>query len=508
MNYTEIEWQRAVARLREGRLLAPSDQSSSNTLDAHPLVREWFGERLRAQQEQAWRLANDRLYEFLRKTVKDRKAATLQELTPLYQAIPHGCRAGRHQEVLEKVYRDRLSRRGPDGSDLYHTFYHLGAPSTDLAAISWFFNRPFDVPVAGLSTKNRRWLLHTSGLYLYSQGRLAEAQTALQSAFEVHEDTDLEELFDIISLLSTVAIAAGDIKRAKEFSRQSLDFAIQSRSKVRILSAWRVHIDRLIAGGEFDVARRNLVEVNQIEMQLLRERTRFGGQHTHPSDQGRFELLIINGDFVAAHRRANRVLRSSGLASLGLRALFQLQVARSSLGLALTAALKFNQGTIRPETTKHAQAARAELDEAVERLRLTERVDLVPGGYCGRSAFRRSVGDWNGAARDLDEVGEIAELGPMKLHLCDMALGRARLAFAKIEAFAPLNGMVEKDNPPKPAVPSAEQVKELKREAEKQLKIAADSIEKCGYHRRDEELAELQAVLRGVKKFADLPPRV
>ena len=30
----------------------------------------------------------------------------------------------------------------------------------------------------------------------------------------------------------------------------------------------------------------------------------------------------------------------------------------------------------------------------------------------------------------------------------------------------------------------------------------------CGYHRRDEELAELQAVLRGERTFADLPPRV
>jgi hypothetical protein len=48
----------------------------------------------------------------------------------------------------------------------------------------------------------------------------------------------------------------------------------------------------------------------------------------------------------------------------------------------------------------------------------------------------------------------------------------------------------------------------LKSEAEKQLKIAADYIDTCGYHRRDEELAELQAVLRGEKKFADLPPRV
>jgi hypothetical protein len=96
----------------------------------------------------------------------------------------------------------------------------------------------------------------------------------------------------------------------------------------------------------------------------------------------------------------------------------------------------------------------------------------------------------------------------MKLHLCDLALERARLSLVQIEAFAPLNGMLEKDNPQKPAVPSADEIATLKIEAEKQLKIAADYIETCGYHRRDEELAELQAVLRGERKFADLPPRV
>ena len=42
----------------------------------------------------------------------------------------------------------------------------------------------------------------------------------------------------------------------------------------------------------------------------------------------------------------------------------------------------------------------------------------------------------------------------------------------------------------------------------KQLRIAADYIATCGYHRRDEELAELQAVVRGDRTFASLPPRV
>jgi hypothetical protein len=57
-------------------------------------------------------------------------------------------------------------------------------------------------------------------------------------------------------------------------------------------------------------------------------------------------------------------------------------------------------------------------------------------------------------------------------------------------------------------VPSANESAQLKEETEKQIKIAADYIEKCGYHRRDEELAELQAVLTGRRTFASLPPRV
>jgi len=95
----------------------------------------------------------------------------------------------------------------------------------------------------------------------------------------------------------------------------------------------------------------------------------------------------------------------------------------------------------------------------------------------------------------------------MKRCLCDIALERARLAFAKIEAFAPLNGFID-NSPPKPVTPNAPEAARLKDKAAKQLAIAADYITTCGYHRRDEELAELQAVLRGERKFADLPPRV
>ena len=101
----EGAWQRAVGRLREVRLLAPPDPAAPEALDAHPLVREWFGERLRQTNEAAWKAAHGRLYEHLRDTTKEGDTPTLEDLAPLYQAIAHGCRAGRHQEALDEDLR-------------------------------------------------------------------------------------------------------------------------------------------------------------------------------------------------------------------------------------------------------------------------------------------------------------------------------------------------------------------------------------------------------------------
>jgi hypothetical protein len=88
-----------------------------------------------------------------------------------------------------------------------------------------------------------------------------------------------------------------------------------------------------------------------------------------------------------------------------------------------------------------------------------------------------------------------------------MALERARLAFARIEAFAPLNGMID-EGTPQPIVPEAEEAARLREEARANLAEARRLVRECGYHRRDEELAELEAVLAGERRFADLPPRV
>src|SRR5262249_1027315 len=149
----------------------------------------------------------------------------------------------------------------------------------------------------------------------------------------------------------------------------------------------------------------------------------------------------------------------------------------------------------------NAAIAKGTLAEAVDGLRLAGYIGDLPRGLLARAVFRRSIGDWHGAARDLDEVQGIAEPGPMRLFLCDMALERTRLAFARIEAFAPLNGLLESGDPPRPVAPDVTEMARLKEEAQTNLSEARKLITECGYHRRDEELAELEAVQAGTRRF-------
>jgi hypothetical protein len=87
-----VKWNRSISRLRRVGLLAPD--ANDRRLDAHPLVREHFGERLRQECSDAWREGHRRLYEHLKRKAKP-FPETVEEMAPLYAAVAHGCMAGR-----------------------------------------------------------------------------------------------------------------------------------------------------------------------------------------------------------------------------------------------------------------------------------------------------------------------------------------------------------------------------------------------------------------------------
>ena len=60
------QWNEAIARLREQGLISPASADAPGTLDCHPLVREYFGQRLAQIDSTAFKAAHSRLYDHYR----------------------------------------------------------------------------------------------------------------------------------------------------------------------------------------------------------------------------------------------------------------------------------------------------------------------------------------------------------------------------------------------------------------------------------------------------------
>jgi multidrug efflux pump subunit AcrA (membrane-fusion protein) len=496
---SDTAWRRAVQRLREARLLSPAEPTNPDALDAHPLVREWFGEQLLRTNEPAWKAAHSRLYDHLRRTTHEGDAPTLADLAPLYHAIGHGCRAGRHQEALNQVYRNRLCRREPNGGLMFYSSKMLGAHGSNLAAISWFFDRPYEWPAGALIAADRAWVLGEASFALRAQGRLREALSVTRLGISMEEDdADWPNASISAAKLSETELLLGEVATARATAQRSLVLADRSGNEAQMILRRATLADALTVAGERGEAESLFADAE------ARQR-----QSSHPllfSLQGYqyCDWLLTGSAFAAARDRAKQTLelgRSKKIVlDIGLDAL---TLGRAHHGLARPSALERLGENARAD----AHAAAALLDEAIENLRASGQNTFLPGGLLARAAFRRVIADWPGATRDLEEVEEIAEPGPMRLFLCDLALERARLALARREAFAPLNGVVAA-SPGPPMLPDPAETATLLDEARAQVATASKLVIECGYHKRNEELLELEAVLARSRRFADLPPHV
>ena len=278
-----------------------------------------------------------------------------------------------------------------------------------------------------------------------------------------------------------------------------MTLADRDGEKFQMMGNRTTYADALHAAGEWEKA----------VFSSLMPRGGSGSRNTHCcircKDIGTATCFFRGDKAAAARGRAAQTVQWARTQNIVLDiALDTLTLGRAHLVLAL---LSLASRPSAETASADACVADAKLGEAVEGLRASGINSYLPRGLLARAAFRRAVGDMSGAARDCDEVEEIAEPGPMRLFLCDCALERARLALARLEAFAPLNGLVERSLSP-PALLDAAAAAGLREEARRELDAARKLIADCGYHRRDEGLNELDVVVAGRRRFADLPPRV
>ena len=411
----ERDWKKHLTRLRHAGLVAEADRAEPGVIDAHPLVREHFGERLRREDEAAWRSGHDRLFEYCRGDGCPKQLpGTPQEMAPLFAAVGHGCNAGRHQETFYEVYWPRIKR----GEEYYST-RKLGAFGSDLAALSGFFDPPWSTPVAALSDAVKAFLLNEAGFDLRALGRLAEAVEPMEAGVDLAASLEQWDNAAIgSSNLSELHLTLGRIDEAIAFAERSVEYADKSRDAFERMSKRATLADALCQAGRLDESERRFEEAEAMQKDR---------QPQYPllySLQGYLycDLLLERGRHEEVLDRAAQTLEWAtehlGPHDIGLD---HLTLARAAVGAA-----ESGRGEALDQARSHAQAA-------VDTLRQAGMLDQLPRGLLGRAEVHRLAGDLDAARADLNEAMAIATRDPaghMKLHGTDCHLALARLEFA------------------------------------------------------------------------------
>jgi tetratricopeptide (TPR) repeat protein len=467
---TQLESAQLITVNRGPSAIPHSALRVPQSLDAHPLLREYFARQLRAQQPLAWRAAHRRLYEHLCASTPDRPQPTLEDLQPLYQAVAHGCQAELYEEAMNEVYLARILR----GVEQY-SWRKLGSFGNDLSAIGCFFNPPWSRLASTLRRSTQAFLLSQAALYLHALGRLTEALEPMRVGVQAYvHKKNWKAAAVTASNLSELEVSLGDLSGAVDAASQAVVFADRSGEVIQRTSKRTRLADALHQAGRRSDALAQFREAEAIQATWRRQYPLLYSLQgflycdlllSEPERAAwRIATVLHSGAHPGPDARATLITRCSEVEQRGAVTLKWLEAGRerSLLDLALnhlTLGRAALYRAILEPSPFHSQnsESRPRLTEAVDCLRLAGDLTYLSRGLLSRAWLRVLTGDGVGAGHDLDEAWEIAERGPMWLHMADIHLHRARLFRDKCE-----------------------------------LQKARGLIEKCGYLRRKEELADAE----------------
>lgn len=475
------DWAFCLSGLEAARLLTVNRDTTGAliALDAHPHLRAYFAQQLRETNAAAWRAAHRRLYEHLCASTSDQKdAPTLEDLQPLYQAVVHGCLAGLQQVACDEVYTARILR-----CEKYYSAKKLGAFGSDLGAIACFFEQPWRRVSPALAEADQAWLLNDVAFRLRALGRLTEALEPMRAGLEAGVKQENWQRAAIRACnLSELELMLGKVADAATDAAQSVTHADRSgeddwQNYIRTRTA---HADALHQAGRRVEAEALFREAEWMQVER---------QPAYPllySVQGfQYGDLLITAAERAAWRTVLPAPTGRGVVGEGLaeacravsqRAtkMFEWQVPGDSLLDTALDHLSLGRVALYDAilTAADVGCARSDVEQAVTGLRRAGAQEFTVRGLLTRAWLQHLLGARTGsdsAQADLDEAWAIAERGPMRLHLADIHLHRARLFHAATPY--PWNS------------PRAD------------LAAARKLIEQCGYGRRKEELEDAEAAL-------------
>lgn len=410
---TRQQWDTAANALRDLGLLAPKARGAEDELDAHPLVREYFGARLSTDFKAAWRTAHTRLWRHYDAVSGCGESDAFEDMMLVADAITHAALAGELHAAVE-LYEKRI-RRKISGKGLY---------SFNISVLLNFFEEPWLRVKSDIAQVKQSMLLADAQMSLRSCGRLAEASEALEANCAVLKERKewrlhVDQRVELIQVL----ISLGHLEKAITEASSALEVADehQIQSQKPDIFCFLGHAYHMM--GNLKAAERAFKE------STAAARTR-EDQSRRLSSFRQFalnEFYLDRGSKKVVRTWTRRTLEAAEreIAKRGVRA-----SALDKLSLGRLSILEAEAQTDPQAREQHFSEARRYIEQSLFDLRNSNQLDELPRALVLRAILCRQMGNHEHAQSDVVEALQICEHSSMPLLYIDCCLEAARLELA------------------------------------------------------------------------------
>jgi tetratricopeptide (TPR) repeat protein len=332
-----------------------------------------------------------------------------------------------------RIYWQRVQR-----GDEFFGINKLGAVGTDLGALYCFFESPWKRVVLGISDANKPRILITVASVLRALGRLTEAIEPCRAGLEKSIKQKMwTEASQAANNLSEFELTLGNVAAAVAIAAQSVLYADRSGEmshkilkRTALANAQHEAGHRLDAQACFREAEK--MQSQDTKYQLLYSLQGFQycdlllGESQRAAWQKCLQRAKVQqNETILSHIQSCReVEQRTGQTSKWVEqegnlldiALDQLTMGRVALYCAI-----FEDSAL--------SICRSLLQNAVDGLRRAAAQEFIVTGLLSRAWLKVLEDESAGALIDLDEAWQIVERSPMRLHMTDIHLHRARLFF-------------------------------------------------------------------------------
>lgn len=476
------QWAFAVKALRDQKLLLP--ESKPGEIDAHPLIREYFGRRLRETRPEAYRAANARLYEHYK--LRDIPEA-------FHDPVRYGLMAlagARGLEVFQQVITALMADRFPAESreELPSTLRNIETEMLE-AALDGLDEEGFGDAIRAAQPNSVKVMepLFAAIAHGCAAGLQDEAFNEVywprlargQEGFMTHKLGALGAELSLLAHFFEQPFATPSPNLTPNDQTLVLgDTAINLRALGRLgeavgplATSLKHHVadedwqNASIGAGNLSEVLRAVGEVGRALAASV-DAVRYADSMSDDNEDAVFQRFAMR----AAYADALHTAGDLHTAAAAFEDAERRQAADSRYGPILTSALGYhycdlllcrgNPKDVRRRASETIELARenkwlldlgldtlslgraalamddtpgaaTNLDAAVTALEDAGIADFIPGGLLARAELHLALGNWDLAAADLNTVDELVDRSGMKLYQIESAIGRARLTLAR-----------------------------------------------------------------------------